>query len=30
MRALVVKLNEDIAKLSRQRERSAIQKHDWV
>ena len=30
MRALVVKLNDDIAKLSRQRERSAIQKHDWV
>lgn len=30
MRALVQKLNDDLARLARQRERSPIQKHDWV
>jgi hypothetical protein len=30
MKALVQKLNEDIARLAKQRSRSPIQKHDWV
>ncbi len=30
MKALVVKLNDDLARLAKQRSRSAIQKHDWV
>ena len=30
MKALVQKLNDDIARVMRQRERSPIQKHDWV
>jgi hypothetical protein len=30
MKALVQKLNEDLARVMRQRERSSIQKHDWV
>jgi len=30
MRALVQKINDDVARTIRQRERSPIQKHDWV
>lgn len=30
MKALVQKLNGDLARALRNRERSAIQKHDWV
>ncbi len=30
MKALVQKLNDDLARVMRQRERSPIQKHDWV
>jgi hypothetical protein len=30
IRALTGKLNDDIARVARGRERSAIQKHDWV
>ncbi len=30
MRALVQKINEDLERLSRVRERSALTKHDWV
>ncbi len=30
MKALVGKLNDDLARLAKQRSRSAIQKHDWV
>jgi len=30
MKALVVKVNGDLERLIKQRERSAIQKHDWV
>ncbi len=30
MKALMQKLNDDIARVMRQRERSPIQKHDWV
>ncbi len=30
MKALVIKLNDDLARLAKQRSRSAIQKHDWV
>jgi hypothetical protein len=30
IRALTEKLNDDLARVARGRERSAIQKHDWV
>lgn len=30
MKTLIQKLNVDLERLIRQRERSAIQKHDWV
>jgi hypothetical protein len=30
IRALTLKLNEDLARVQRHRERSQIQKHDWV
>jgi hypothetical protein len=30
MRGLAQKVNDDLLRLIRQRERSAIQKHDWV
>ena len=30
MKALVVKVNEDLARLQRAHERSSIQRHDWV
>ncbi|MHB8578195.1 MAG: hypothetical protein ACYDCQ_23025 [Dehalococcoidia bacterium] len=30
MKALVVKVNDDLLRLIRTRERSPIQKHDWV
>ena len=30
MKALVQKVNDELARLQRTHERSAIQKHDWV